>query len=78
MHNRTFHYAAMSMMTSQILKSVDFIKKKSRYLENKRVFLQIKKIHSLHIKSHFFAKTSSVAEVTFKLEVNIFLGNNPA
>ena len=33
------------MMTSQILKSVDFTKtQKSRYLENETLFLQIKKI----------------------------------
>ena len=35
----------MPMMTSQILKSVDFTKaKKSRYLKNETFFLQIKKI----------------------------------
>ena len=34
-HKSNFHYAAVSMMTSQILKSVDFSKtQKSRYLEN--------------------------------------------
>ena len=34
----------MPMMTSQILKSVDFTKKhKSRYLENETLFPQIKK-----------------------------------
>ena len=39
-----FNYAAMSMMTSQILKFVDFIKtQKSRYSENETFFLQIKK-----------------------------------
>ena len=40
-----FQYAAMSMMTLQILKFVDFIKtQKSRYLENKTLFfLQLKK-----------------------------------
>ena len=40
-----FHYAAMPMMTSQILKFVDFTKtQKSRYPENKTLFLlQIKK-----------------------------------
>ena len=38
-----FHYIAMSMVTSQILKSVDFTKiEKSRYLEDKTFFLQIK------------------------------------
>ena len=39
-----FHYAAMSMMTSQILKFVDFTKtQKSRYLKNETFLLQIKK-----------------------------------
>ena len=40
-----FHYVAMPMMTSQILKSVDFTKiQKPRYLENKILFfLQLKK-----------------------------------
>ena len=39
-----FHYVAMPMMTSQILKSADFTKtQKSRYIENKTFFLQIKK-----------------------------------
>ena len=39
------NYAAILMMTSQILKSVGFTKtQKSRYLENKTLFfLQIKK-----------------------------------
>ena len=37
------HYVAMHMMTSQILKFVDFTKtQKSRYLENE-TFLEIKK-----------------------------------
>ena len=45
-HKCNFHYVAIPMMTSQILKSVDFTKtQKSRYLENKTLFfLQIKKI----------------------------------
>ena len=40
-----FHYAATSMMTSQILKFVDFPKtQKSKYLKNETLFfLQIKK-----------------------------------
>ena len=47
------------MMTSQILKYVDFTKtQKSRYLENK--------IHKLHIKGYFMAKNNFVVEVTFK------------
>ena len=42
-----FHYAALSMMMSQILKFVDFTKKqKSTYVENETLFfLRIKKIH---------------------------------
>ena len=45
MQKCNFHYVAMPMMTSQILKTVDFTKtQKSRYLENKTLFfLQIKK-----------------------------------
>ena len=41
-----FHYEAMHMVTSQILKFVDFTKtQKSRYLKFKALFfLQIKKI----------------------------------
>ena len=40
-----FHYEAMPMMTSQILRSVDFTKlQKPRYLENETsFFLQINK-----------------------------------
>ena len=53
------------MITSQILKPVDFTQtQKSRYLESETLFfLQIKK---LHIKGYFLAKNSFVAEVTFK------------
>ena len=44
-HKCNFHFPAMLMMTSQILKSADFTEtQKSWYLENKtRFFLQIKK-----------------------------------
>ena len=39
-----FHYVAMPMMTSQILKSVDFTKiPKSRYLENETIFFSSNK-----------------------------------
>ena len=40
-----FHFIALPVMTSQILKSVDFTKmQKARYLKNKTlIFLQIKK-----------------------------------
>ena len=64
-----FHYPAMFMMTSQILKSVDFTKTQvSQYLENETLFfLQIKNfINYIHIKGYFMAKNSFVAEVTFK------------
>ena len=45
------------MMTSQILKSVNFTKiQKSRYLKNETFFLQNEKIHELHIKSYFIVK----------------------
>ena len=48
-----FHYVAMPMMMSQILKSVDFTQtRKSRYLENETLFSQ----------------NSIVAEVTFKAQ----------
>ena len=58
----------MPMMTSQILKSVDFkMKQKSRYLENERLFfLQIKKFINYTSRATFMAKNSFVAEVSFK------------
>ena len=48
----------MPMMTSQILKFVDFTKtQKSRYLKNETFFLHIKKIiNYTHIKGYFIAK----------------------
>ena len=63
-----FHYVAIPMMTSLILKFEDFTKtRKSRYLHNETLFfLQIKKIHSLHFNGYFIAKNSFVAEVTWK------------
>ena len=56
------------MMTSEILKVLDFTKtQKPRYLEKETLFsLQIKKIHQLQIKGYFMAKSSAV-EVTFKI-----------
>ena len=57
----------MSLMTSQILKSVDFTKtQKSRYLEDETFFLQIKKfINFTSRATYFIAKNSFVAEKTF-------------
>ena len=55
----------MLMMTSQILKCVDFTKtQKSRYLENETFFLKIKKSLNTH-QGLLIAKNNSVAEVTF-------------
>ena len=55
----------MTMMTSQILKSVDFTKtQKSRYFENETFFLQIKILITHQRLLH--GKNSFVAEVTFK------------
>ena len=61
----------MPMMTSQILKSVNFtIKQKSRYLKNETLFLiQIKKFINYTSRATLLQKNSSVAEVTFKLKV---------
>ena len=59
----------MPMVTSQILKFVNFTKiQKSKNLENETFFFspQIKKIIKLHTKCCFMAKNSFVAEVTFK------------
>ena len=56
----------MTMMASQILKSVDKTQK-SRYLENETLFyLQIKKFIN-YTSRYFIAKNSFVAEATFKL-----------
>ena len=57
------------MMTSHILKSVDFTEiQKSRYLENKAFFFfQIKKLINYISKATLWQKNSFVAEVTFKL-----------
>ena len=56
----------MPVMTSQILRSVDFTKtQKSRCLENETIFSLNKKIRQLHIKSYFMTKKNFLAEVTF-------------
>ena len=58
----------MPMMTSQILKSVDFTKtQKFRHLTNELVsFLQIKKNHELHTRGYFIAKNSFLPDVALK------------
>ena len=56
------------MMTLQILKSVDFTKtQKSRYLENKIFFLQVKRfINYTSRNGTFMAENTFVPEITFK------------
>ena len=57
---------AQPMMTSQILKCVDFTKTlKSRYLENKTFFLQIKN-SLITYQGLLYGKYCFVGEVTFK------------
>ena len=55
------------MMTSRILKSLDFTKtEKSRYLESETLFfLQIKKIINYTLRATLLQKNSFVAKVTF-------------
>ena len=66
-HHCNFHYIAMPMMASQILKSVDFTKtRKSRYLEVETFFTQIKKLTNYTSRAYFIVKNSFVAEVTLK------------
>ena len=51
-HKRNFHYVAMPMMKSQILKFVDFTKThKSRYLENEALFFLQKKKKNVNYTS---------------------------
>ena len=51
------HYATMPMMTSKILKSVDFTNiQKSRYLENETFFLQIQKFISYSTRANLWQK----------------------
>ena len=57
----------MLMMTSHILKSVDFTKtQKSRYLENETFLFQIKKFINCALRATSWQKNCFVAEVTFK------------
>ena len=57
----------MPMMTSQILKSVDFTKTQtSRHLKNEIFFPSNKKNYELHTKGYFIAKNSFLPDVAFK------------
>ena len=57
------------MMTSQILKFVDFKEtQKSRYLENETLFiLQIKKFINYTSRATLWQKNTFAVEVTFKI-----------
>ena len=70
MQKCNFHYAVMSMMTSQILKFLNFRKTlKSRYLENETLFfLQIKKLINYTSRATLWQKKKNtfVAEATLK------------
>ena len=57
MQKCNFHYAVMSMMTSQILQFVDFAKiQKSKYLKNETFFPQIKKFISYTSRTALWEK----------------------
>ena len=60
----------VTMMMSQILKSVDFTKtQKSRYLENKTFFLQIKKILLITLQGLLFDENSFVLGESLRIAV---------
>ena len=55
------------MVTSQILKSMDFTKaQKSRFLEKETFFLQIKRFINYSSRVTLWQKKNFVAEVIFK------------
>ena len=63
----------MPVMTSQILKFVDFTKtQKSRYLENETFFLQIKKFINYTSSATLLRKIVFLAEVTFNVLLKAF------
>ena len=72
-HKFNFHHVAMPLMMSQILKFIDFTKtEKSRYLENKTSFLQIKKFSDYTSMVTLSQKNSFVAEVTFSHAIKFY------
>ena len=76
-HKCNLHYAAMLMMTSQILKSAGFTKtQKSRYLENETFFLQIKKIINYTSRAPLLQKIVLQRRRTLRCET-IFGNYNP-
>ena len=70
-HERNFHYVAMHMMMSQILKLMDFTKtQKSRYLQNEKFFFQMKK--SINNTSNYLM---IIWQLYLRLIIIQFLGN---
>ena len=68
---RNFHYAAMSLMMSQNLRSVDFTKtQKSRHLNNEiLIFLLIKKFINYTSWAILRQKNNFVAKAKFKFKL---------
>ena len=62
----------MPVMTSQILKSVDFTKtQRCRYLENETLFfLQIKNLINYTLRATLLQKNSFASEITFNIDIN--------
>ena len=70
-HERNFHYVAMHMMMSQILKLTDFTKtQKSRYLQNEKFFFQMKK--SINNTSNYLM---IIWQLYLRLIIIQFMGN---
>ena len=70
-HERNFHYVAMHMIMSQILKLMDFTKtQKSRYLQNKKFFFQMKK--SINNTSNYLM---IIWQLYLRLIIIQFMGN---
>ena len=66
-----FHYVAMSMMTSQILKFEDFTK--TQISGERNIIFSSNKKNYLHIKGYLMSKNSFAAEVTFnRVKVSVF------
>ena len=63
-----FHYVAMLMMISQILKYVNFTKtKKSGYFKNETVFFQIKQENAVRCNS-----CDNLLQLSFSSKISIF------
>ena len=70
-HEHNFHYVAMHMMMSQILKLMDFTKtQKSRYLQNEKFFFQMKK--SINNTSNYLM---IIWQLYLRLIIIQFMGN---